>query len=526
MPAADPRWYDDTDTPVGDVWAYPATASGAQSAATVRRLYNDFGGALGSDDATNWYVQVVASLTGDDPFLEAGVDVLDDHWIEVRIKAATLGGKVTPTSGPWTPLGAGRSLAVPTLASGEGVEYEFRLNIPAGTTTTAATVNHPLRQRRSVPVPEGLFRAKGNGVHLGLGEWNQSQLLSFGGVAEDSGGASSDVEVGDIELVAEGRYHVFLEQDVTLNTTAADGALGGGEAYFARIYIDDTPAVASVKGNGAASPTEPALPGDELLDAHGNPIELALVRVEDDGTIEQADITARHTLGAWGLSTSGLNATRGPGRGIVGDRLIEPQTSDTVALTASVTRKLWQRTDGSLAYSADPPTDDPFADPIFELTTDGSGVTSSRDLRRFAGFGHELVTLTIRIDGPLAASGGAADNVVGTILPTGRDAQLLPLVGAVCLLDTVGAGSSGSTIIDLEYANPGDAFATMFTSQGTDDRRFTFAFDATVLHAVATLPEVVQFEGFCRFRAVVDAVPSGGAAPAGVTIILLFAVTG
>lgn len=522
MAAPTLRWYDNTDTLITTVWSYPTAAPGSPTAGTLRRLYNNQGGAPGSvDDAVDWYVQVQASLDGEDPFLEAGLDVLDGYWIEVRQRAQTLGG-LALEDGPWLPLGPGRHLAIPVLEAGQGVEYEFRVNVPAGTTTAASTVNHTLRNRRSVPVPAGLTRTAGPGVSLELGEHDRSLVLDFAGVLENPAGANNQVHVSDLVLICRGRHVVLLEELVTLDANAADGALGAGESYIALLYVTDSWVVTTVKGNGATVPAEPATPADALLDADGRPLVLAAVTVDETAVHVQADIEDRYILGAFGFRAQALDAVIGPGRGVVGDRLVEPSTEDLVSLTASVTRTIWRRSEGTIEYSVEPPVDDPFADSQWRVTTDVAGVTALEDLRRFAGFGHELLEISIRIDGPLTAGMQAFG-----WLPLGRGGQLLPLRGVEVLFDDAGAGTSLSTILDVNYANPGGAFATLFTSQGADDRRPTLAFNGTNLHQVATWPEVVDgFRGACRFRVDVDAVPAGGAGPAGVTVRLQVALTG
>lgn len=510
--AADLAWRDASDVLLTAEQVFAQVLPGADGAWTEYRVYNDFGGVLASDDAVDWWVDLVARLTDSEPFIGSGIEVLDRYWLEYQRLGGVGGATIDP--GPVEQWGPGRSMSLPVLASGEGLRIQVRVAPHAGASVADAQISFSLAQRRFLPVPAGLFRTAGNGVALGLGHWDRNHLLSVGGgVVENPAAADNFVLVGDVELILAGLYVVELAQLLEFDDDAADGTMAAGESYRFRIYADAS-GVGSVKGDGAVAPVEPDLPAGALFEIAGG-------TKTEGAVIEDADLEQRWVLDAWGFSSAGLDYTIGKGRGVVGDRMIDIASTDTGSLADATTTRIWRRYDGALHVGTAAPADDPWSMPLYEVTTAGSVVTVVRDLRRFAGFGHELIEVRLRLSGGIAA----ADEAYG-ILPTGRDCQLLPICGAVVSLSDAGAGSSGSTIIDIEAAAPGSAFATVFTSQGSDDRRPTFAFDATALHQVAALPEVVQFQGLTRFRAVVDAVPAGGDPPAEAEVVLLFAAIG
>src|SRR5687768_1259340 len=118
MPAA-PAWYSDAEV----LLAAAQTLSGQQgtpSSSLSLRLWNDKGGTLGADPL-------------EDAYLKPNFLATDEEWdrrryVEARVESG-LGG-LTVATGPWVPVGLGALLPLPTLASGQGVRVQFRLNVP------------------------------------------------------------------------------------------------------------------------------------------------------------------------------------------------------------------------------------------------------------------------------------------------------------------------------------------------------------------------------------------------------------
>jgi hypothetical protein len=512
MAAPNLQWYDDADVLITAQETLPTATPGTPTAETEYRLFNNKD-AAGADTATNRWLEVLERQPGETPFLGSSRELTDRHWMRVRILGG-LGG-LNLAQGAEFNVGAGVSFPLPDLANGQGVRLGISVDATADAQTAQTEVTFRVAKRQALPVPAGLSDSAGDGVAVGLFDGRVTGLVSGGLVEEDPGGAGDDVMVRAYEHIGAGIYRVTLDELHQLDGDDGSAvALASGEEYFALVYIDvdgDVQILKSDKGSSPLDPSEePAVPADGTA--------LAMVTRQFDAIIDDADIDDRRDFWAAGFESAALTATIGPTRGLVDDARTRTSTPENASLTASETNRIYRVRDGSLAVDIAGTRPEPRALDLWEAVTDGSGVTALTDLRPIYGMGFRVVPVVLRFQGTLA--GGQQ---VMVPFPVNRDAQVLPLFGVQAWLDDVGAGTGGATVFNVEASADGAAYATLFTSSGSDDRRPTVAFDATVLRSTG-LPEVTQIQRFSRLRASVAAVPSGGAAPGGATVVVLLAV--
>ena len=507
------RWYDGAALVAAPQTLGPVTP-GSTSAEVTLDYWNDKGAVATADTAYNRAFQLLVK-DADGNYVSEGVEAVDNHWFEVQASAGL--GELTLSAGPWEPLGAGRWLDVPTLVSDAGVRYKFRLNVPGApnTTTTVEWALSPYR-RGSRPLPQGLHEAVGPGINMGIGDGLATWLLRVSGnVVENPAAADAFVEVQDISWVAAGiPYNVVSALLEFTNLDSAAAALVAGEAYYGLVYAKSDGTIAIAKGAKTATPgpdDKPATPAGGLA--------IAYVLREFDGLVNNADIENVYVQGAAYLTSSGLTATIGPFQAITDSRITETETQTTAALTASETNRIWLKPDGSLAVTITATPPESRAMLLWEAVTDGSAVTSSTDRRPFYAFGYRVQRLDFRFDATLA--GAQKQRIAYT---NNRTGYILPLGGiAMYLLDN--GDTSGATTIDVNLRAPGGAFTTVFTSQGTEDRRPSLAHDSTDLHDVDAFPEVLAVPAHSLLEVEVDAVP-GGSITDWMNVVILIACPG
>jgi len=198
------------------------------------------------------------------------------------------------------------------------------------------------------------------------------------------------------------------------------------------------------------------------------------------------------------------------GEAIVDNRLIRIDGSTSLTLSASVTQTIYLNPDGSFEVSTTAATQ-ARAEPLWEVTTDGSGETARVDLRSLAALKRQAIVL--RFPGTISASDEAYSAYAGR--RTGRLSFPVPVRAYV----SSSGATSGSTIFDVEIRES-SSWVTLFTSSGSDDRRPTIAYDSTEDEDLSALPEKTTVEPGAMIRAVADAV-AGGSPADGVVVLLL-----
>lgn len=487
---------------------------GTNSAAIAFRLFNDdTGGAV--DEATD----PVITLRQDDGSGNAvllGLRAINERWIQVRALGTGSSGSTQPLTG-WTALGRGRTFTCAPLPSGEYHNLEIRYSPPA-----TAPAGQILFLMDTEPGPVATFLEQGHsdnwrdGILSGIGDGSWDEIILGGDVVEDDAGAGADVDIPDLVWRIDGVYQVKLAHEITTNDTDGDAATtSAGEAYYLLLTLASDGTITQTKGGKATAPLDPA------TDAPAAPvgeIQLALIERNDDGVINDADITQLSSVGGFKAvhTTGSLNITLGPGRAFVDNALARRGVDTAITLTASVTNSVWILPDGTFSVETDSTVPDPMALKIYELVTDGSGVTSEVDLRE--GVGGEIVPIVFNWT-------TVADTTAAyAVQPRGRSVHLRPVRGCVFALHTNGSGNTtGITAVDVEKSVAGGAYVDLFTSNATDDRRPTVEHDDTDIVDRLALPEVTEIEPHALLRATIDRTEAyDGTAPAdGATLILL-----
>jgi hypothetical protein len=483
-----------------------AVDSGGTSDVIAFELWNDKGGGA-SDPMTGVSLNFLGSPHGLEQW-SAEHRSLVEYWIQVR--AVGVEGDATPYISSWEPVGVGRPFLMPPIPANSARLLEAQVVTPIGSTSEAldylASVDYA---RLSLAVARGLFNLGGQGIDNGLGDGTRTYIAE-GGALSASVVPDDKVHVTDVVAVVEGVPVVVLEHDETLSGDAADGALVAGEDYWAAITLGPDGIVVT-KGNGGASPqsttAQPALPV-----GHKHTL-LGYVRREFDGTVEAEDVYVDGlTLGNFALGGTGLERTVGSGVAIVDDRIVRYESSREAPIPAD--------TDPFAVWI--PPAGDPVVNEdvrpdaraliLWSGATDSDEVTELVDQRQVLG----------RLDPVRFVFSGAAiavNDARYATWPIGRRSYLsLPAPVALVLHD-VGAGTGGRLAFEVEYWD-GAAWTSLFTGSGTEDRRPAIDFPATERASTAAVPEVRTFGPYAQLRARCVEIPSGGAAPTNVEVLL------
>lgn len=483
--AADPKWYDALDVLLA---AAPVLAgdAGTPSAAVTLRLYNDKALA-GADTLPASELYAGARTTSTGQALAEGLPLVDRRMVEARITQG-LGGK-TVSAGQWTELGVGGALALPSLASGEGVELEFRLDAPADAQGANVWLSLSLAIETASAAGAGASRIAGDGVHLGIGDALATALVDGADVVENPAGADSQVRVGPVVWIAAGVPWSLLSGLVTVTASTA----GSSRYVLLSLAADGT-----LTQTDGAETTDPLAPEDKPAVPVGE-VAIAFVARDDTAAIQQADVEQVYQRGLYQVSAAALVATVGPGLALVDGSLTVNQTAQTASLTASSVNSLWLLRSGQLEVTTDG------AAPagtrallLAELVTDGAGVTELRDRRRFLG--HRLHRIAFDWLGTVAA--GVFRYAIN---PSDRPAYVLPIRGLRASV-AVGGTVSGSTRWKVEVDLAHDDTWTAITDTTTAPE---IAFGATDLRSLVSILDSYQVPAGARIRASVDQVPGG-----------------
>ena len=513
MTAPNLQFFDSSDVLLVGQQALGTANPGTATTPLEVRLFNNKDGA-GADTAKNRFLQILVRNPGEANYVSAGHESADQRWFEIRILAATH-GVLTSAATSFRRLGSGRLFEIPEIPNDGGVAFEIRTIASAGATAADVEIAFRVTTRQSIPLPEGQSEGAEDGVDLGIGDEQMTQLLKTADAVENPAAADDKVEIQDTVAVVKGFVFTFLKQLITVTDVDGDAAtLVATESYFSLIYVDSLGAINQAKGSKTTSPTasdEPALPDGGLA--------IVMVQRDFDALINDADLDARHLIGAAHATTdvASLSPTIGPMRGLVDNNTIQTTFAETVVLTGSSTNRVWRLADGTLQVTTTAVVPAARALLIWELTTDGSGVTGTVDKRKFLTRQGAVQRLDFQFDATLVV--GQKERVH---FPSLRDGVILPFIGiSFALLDD--PGSSASVILDINLRPPAGAFTTIFTSQGSEDRRPTFANGASPLDDRDSLPEVTDIPAYSVLEVEVDAI-TGGGAPTAMFVTLLVAI--
>ncbi len=505
MPDPVLKFYESTDTTIVTVLTFAAVAPGTPSAAQEIHLWNDKGDVVGSDDSIDMIMRVLARHGGSGDFSERGLEVLDRKAVQVRLIGAQ--GMAIAKSTAWKNLGATFVMDLQELPKDSAIEMEVRINSPANMNTDAVEVIFRTERSFSDGLAKGAYEQSGAGVYEGLGDGSHTQWALVSDVVEDSP-EGADVVIPDLSWVYQGQPNNKLTHEITFDDQdGSAGTLASGEAYAAAITAGADGTLTVTKGDKVTAPPveddRPLLPEDELF--------LAWVNVPFGLVIDDSDIVNDYTPGHFAYTTSGLAITVGAGKAIVGDHFIRHTSPFSLTLDVNDTFEVFLLEDGTLAATIDGSRAGERALLLYEVTTDGSAITIVVDKRIYLQ--SSIVTLIIPKGSDIAV------NDFALWAPEGSGKWFIPPGKRIRILTTdpsPSGATSGDTVIDLERVRNGTP-TTLFTSQGSDDRRLTLLYSDD--YDDDAFPEVLDFLPGDILRAIVDAIPTGGA-PSDLIVVL------
>ena len=478
--ASSPEYRDDTDTVISGAISLSADP-GAEGTAETVRLYNSFAGAGGVDPLQDARLIVLVEPSPGAAPVASGVEALDRYFVEARIVSGLGGLSVTATG--WTKLGPGANLLLPpSIASGEGVELELRYAPAPDAQASSVALLFSVVAGVAV-ADDAASMESGGGIVLGVGDGETALVVSGTATVEDGGGPSGSVQVGPFVWIYDGVPYSYPQQLVALTPAAS------GEQRYDLLSLSAGTLTVTSGAETASALTDddkPAIPTGHLA--------VAYVEVDDASTITTADIEDAWLASLYAWSDSGLTATFGPGPvALAGSVIVYHSVSQSVTLTASSTNSVWLTPAGVFAVTSDGTSPQSGSVLLWEATTDGSGVTATRDLRRFAGGRVERVVFAW--SGTLSA---AAERY--GIAPQ-RDTYIVPIRGLRAALGDPGTGT-GQTAFDLEVDDGG------WASLAGTDRPPAIAQGAADPRDEDARPAAFAVPAGRRLRATVDEVPS------------------
>jgi len=518
-----PVWYDSTGTTVVTRLTFDPVSGGVPTAWQTVRLYNAKGNAFAG---TLRGISIYA-LTRD--FGDTANGYQADHraavqsWLEVEFTGA-VGGTAVAQATAITKVGSLRRIYCNEIPADSYRTVNVRLAPPPGAGTVHVEVLLEVDyDRPAVPVSQGFAEAGLSGVELGYGDASVSYVAQ-GGACTASGPADNKVNVANVLWIYKGIPYSKLAHQVTLDgNDSAAAALAAGQAYWATLSLKDGTVTTTKSVKGAAPLAEslkPAVPAGEAF--------LAYVHRDFDAAIATGDIRQEAFLrGLYDFTSSGLTGYLGTGSGLVDNLRIRHDFQSPVTLTASSSgaacNRIWavpSEGNGGFEVTQSTTKPQPLAELLYDVDTDGSGVTAVRDRRRF---------LPEPTDIPLTFAAVLVLNNYSLMadLPRERRWFLIPVNPVRAFIDDDGTGAaSGSHKFDVFRSVDGAAEATIYTSSGTNDQRPAIAYNEATLRDVDSLPEVLELSAYSQLRAKYVAQPGSiSVLPAGARVHLL-AVSG
>lgn len=465
---------------------FEISSPGTPSATQEVQIWNDKGGTNAAADETGLKLRVLAKEESDAEFsFDNTASKLG--FIECRIVSG-LNFTASPTG--WIKASPGFPLNLPTLESDQGVVVQFRANTPSYVPSQSVAVKILLVDDLSVGFSN--YKAGTTGFKSDKGIQGRTKVTYFGGtVEEDPGGASNDVFIPDLEWVENGVPYRKIEHLETIGTTDKNAATPGvGEFFYVYLYLLDGD-IEIEKGEKGAAPDLP-----DAVDG----IILALLQVDDTGNIADADIQNYiEYQSEFVFSSSGLDASFSGGTCIVGESLVEINGNLIVTLNASATNIVAMNVDGGLVIADSENEVSGFAEPIAKFVTDGSGVTSFKDLKKDVMFPAEKVKFNF-------ASPSVNDYAYAAFTEN-RRAYVKEI--SISVFPDSGT-TSGGTKVDIFYLDSGLSWQSIFPSSGTEDKRPFVAYNAAYPISKDSFHEVCIIEGMTNLRAEVISLPGSG----------------
>lgn len=506
--APKPQFYEATYTTQISATVSASVNAGSSVAAVTYVLANDKNAALGADTLSNARLRVEAYDGA--TWVTSGRPVVDEGWVKVQltgtINNAGDANMVAQSTG-YVPLGTNRTILLEDIPQNCARYLSVKIDVPAGQSTTTQEVRLVVVFNESVvTLPFRFGIIAGSGViparkDASLRKITRGRTLTA---------AAETVTIAKGRYVYDGTTYFRIQETVTLNQTAADGALGVGQSYIAVISQPQNSAAVATKGNRAASPTSPAVPaGNILLGRVTVAYDASGFSVLTNSNISTTGVTFGEYLVTAG---SGLNVVIGSGSAISSeDTSPFRTTSSTLAVTDAATNYIWLHSDGTFSATTTSTSPATGAQLLATAVASAGAVTSVLDKRTFVDAAIVEEILTLRYMGPAA-------------LVTDADWDVLTIDG---ILDSYSVdigvrGTTGTAVkVDILYRTPSVrgassemdvAGTTIFTSFATSDLRPSITGAITGTDEACRLTgsdhEVISFDSGSRLSFSIIAIPT------------------
>lgn len=504
-----PRFYDATGTTEISSTISAAVTAGSSVAAVEYELWNAKAGT--ADTLSNARLRV-EEFDGTD-WVTSGAPAVDEGWVKVQLTGIHNDGDadMVPQTTGYVPLGVNRTLLLEDIPQNCARIMNVRIDVPSGQSSSAQEVRLVvLYDESSVVLPFRFSTLSGGGV---------IPARLDAALRKITDGRTLSAASGEVVTIAKGRYtydgtpYFRITETVTLNQTAADGALAAGESYIAVISQPQNSAAVATKGNKAASPTSPAVPSGNIL------LGRVTVAYQDGGTsiITASDINTTGVSASEYLVTagSGLNVTIGAGSAITtADTHPFRSVASTLAVTDNAASYIWLRPDGTFSATLTSTSPETGSLLLARAGAVGGVVTSVLDYRKQVDRAITEHVMTLVYWG----EAGVLNDAHWAVLPF--DAYLESY-----RMDVATKGSAGLTYVDITYRPPNTAMTTagttIFTSSATEDNRPGIHGAGTIVGYSQKYHEVIVFDEGTRFAFDIKAIGSGTPAK-DITITLKF----
>jgi hypothetical protein len=495
-----------------DVTPTPAISASKNAGDTIapvtRHLWNDLGGSHSSTTAKN--IRLVAEAFDGVNWVREGEPCLDEGWLQASLVGQNKTGDATmeDQTSAYIALGSNRALLLKDIPKNCARFVSTQIVIPAGTSTQSPSMRLiAIYDETSTPLGLLTSLATGGGI---LSDWRDSSTRRL------SGGRTLSAASTDVLTIAKGRYsyegqlYFRIQEALTLNQTANDGALTAGQSYIAVISQPQNSAAIATKGNRGASPTAPATPAGNIF------LGKVTVSYQAGGQsiITNANIdTTGVVFGDYNVSAgAGLTVVVGAGKAITSaDTEIFSTAASTLAVTNNAVNNVWVLTDGtfvvtnySVVGSASPAIG---AQLLAQVNVSGGAVIGITDMRYPAGRLPNEYSMTLQYLGELSLVTDAAWSVLPIDAILDSYEVNLGVHGAI-----------GGVKLDVLYRSPSISLATagttIFTSFATSDMRprLSQSIGAEVMRLIGSDHEVIAFDAGTRFSFSIVEIPSAGPA--------------
>ncbi|HXG58203.1 MAG TPA: hypothetical protein VNL91_04200 [Thermoanaerobaculia bacterium] len=504
MPAQ-PQWYDAADLVQLSDAIVAVVGAGTVYGPDEIHLWNDLGGLLGADALRDAFIRPL--VTNGSQLASEGFPILDEGWVQVAIVGQNSTGDSTMEfqTEAFTPIGGGRVLQLKDIPRNCARHIEVKIVPPANASNTASTVHLELVwDQGSIVLPVHLTTVSGQGV---IPAWiNQSARVLRRG-RELSASGSAVVTIAKGSFAYDGAFENVPQETKTFNLTAADGALGVGQIYRARLSQKSDRTVTVTKSNKGADPAKPAVPAGEIN------LGTVTVAYQGGGTpvinpsdLDVSDVSYSEFLV---LAGSGLTCRVAAGEAFssAGTKPFSGAFA-TLNLVDNATNRIWLYRDGTFAVTQSDTVPSVGAQKLAHVVTAAGVITSIDHTPKTwiaAAVNEERIILLLAGDLDQTITQAAIGILFADAMLEYVDFEIgSPGVGA----------ASGAWKVDVKYWQPGASIATapttIYTSSGTQDYRPQIAYNAASLRSVDNNDhEVVSFKRGTRFTVDLVAVPGG-----------------